>query len=104
MARKFKNRKLINPLEFTPNETRRSRAKNKGQKEYKKYLRNEASNYIKRNAVREFIFSRNNYECVNCGEKENLQIDHIVSVYKGGKNHIDNLQTLCKRCNSSKRA
>lgn len=103
MARKFENRKLMNPLEFTPNTIRRSRAKNKGKKAYKKYLRSEASNYIKRPAVREFILKRDGYKCVYCGSSENLQIDHIKSVYNGGENRIDNLQTLCKSCNTRKR-
>lgn len=46
--------------------------------------------------------------CVKCGEKEYagnaLTIDHKVPVSKGGTNNIDNLQPLCKRCNSSKGA
>jgi len=102
MARQFEKRKLINPLKFTPNSIRRSRAKNKGEKAYKQYLRNEASNYIKRPAVREFILQRDNYKCVYCGSTENLQIDHIKSVYSGGENSIDNLQTLCRSCNTGK--
>lgn len=102
MARQFENRKLINPLEFTPNTIRRSRAKNKGEKAYKQYLRNEASNYIKRPMVREFILKRDGYKCIYCGSTENLQIDHIKSVYSGGENKIENLQTLCKSCNTRK--
>jgi hypothetical protein len=31
-----------------------------------------------------------------------LQVDHILADYRGGPNHIDNLQTLCKSCNKKK--
>lgn len=92
---------LKNPLIYIPNERNISRAKNSGR--LKSYLRNAASNYIKREAVREFVFSRDNYKCVECGSENNLQIDHIESVYRGGQNHVDNLQTLCKSCNCAKR-
>lgn len=79
-----------------------SRAKNKGEKQFKKYLRNQASNYIKRIEVRNFVFRRDNYRCVQCGSSDKLEVDHIISVYRGGKNKICNLQTLCRSCNAGK--
>jgi 5-methylcytosine-specific restriction endonuclease McrA len=45
-----------------------------------------------------------NYCCVNCGTDENIQMDHIYPLSKGGKHHIDNIQPLCGSCNSSKGA
>lgn len=83
-------------------EMRMSRAKNAGEKRYKQYLRNLASGYASRIEVREFVFKRDGYRCVYCGAKEDLQIDHIISVYRGGKNKICNLQTLCGSCNAAK--
>lgn len=103
MARKFISGTLANPLEFFPNEIRRSRAKNKGEKAYKKYLRNEASNYIKRPVVREYILKRDGYKCCMCGSTKNLEIDHIKSIYSGGENNVDNLQILCRHCNAGKK-
>lgn len=44
------------------------------------------------------------FKCVFCGNKENLTIDHIIPVSKGGSDDEDNLQILCKSCNSKKGA
>jgi 5-methylcytosine-specific restriction endonuclease McrA len=41
-------------------------------------------------------------KCVICGSTENLQIDHIIPVISNGTNDADNLQVLCKACNTSK--
>ena len=48
------------------------------------------------------VFARNDYRCVQCGSRDNLTVDHIVPWSKGGTNEMDNLQTLCRSCNSSK--
>lgn len=40
--------------------------------------------------------------CVACGATENIVKDHIVPIYQGGSDGIENLQPLCHRCNSSK--
>lgn len=41
-------------------------------------------------------------ECVKCGSKERLCKDHIVPLYQGGSDGIDNLEPLCMSCNSAK--
>jgi hypothetical protein len=48
------------------------------------------------------VFERDNNSCLRCGSTENLSIDHIKPLASGGDNSINNLQTLCKSCNSSK--
>ena len=76
-------------------------------KEVKKasYKRNSESNKHKRVIVpikiRLEIFNRDKV-CLNCGTNKNLSIDHIVPVCKGGTNDIQNLQTLCLKCNIKK--
>jgi hypothetical protein len=40
--------------------------------------------------------------CTLCGSQEFLDVDHIIPVYKGGKNEIDNLTVLCRACNIGK--
>lgn len=48
------------------------------------------------------IFERDGNRCLRCGSQEQLSLDHIVPLSKGGTNDESNLQTLCRRCNSSK--
>lgn len=64
--------------------------------------RYQANYRIKKLDVREYIFSRDGRQCVKCGSGEDLTIDHIISVYRGGSDDDDNLQTLCNRCNAGK--
>lgn len=55
-------------------------------------------------AVKAQVKKRDGYVCLCCGEKSKrrLTIDHVMSDYYGADNSLDNLQTLCKICNSFK--
>ena len=46
--------------------------------------------------------ARDNYQCRYCGATNDLAIDHIFPFSRGGSNEADNLQVLCRSCNSSK--
>jgi len=52
------------------------------------------------------VFERDNWRCVSCGrgadEGAILEVDHILPRSKGGKDTLDNFQTLCRECNIGK--
>lgn len=56
------------------------------------------------NKLRFKIYERDGNKCCKCGakDKNNLEIDHIKPISKGGKSTEDNLQTLCHNCNKAK--
>ncbi len=55
------------------------------------------------NKMRFAIYQRDGYRCRACGRKtDDLEIDHIMPIAKGGKTEYNNLQTLCRACNMKK--
>lgn len=40
--------------------------------------------------------------CANCGAADNLVLDHILPIARGGRSSYDNLQLLCAECNRIK--
>jgi len=50
------------------------------------------------------IYELYNNCCVYCGSRDNLTLDHIVPLSKGGKHISENLLVACGSCNSSKGA
>ena len=57
-------------------------------------------------SIRYDVLRRDNYKCRICGasaeDGAKLHVDHIIPVSKGGKTELNNLQTLCERCNMGK--
>ena len=45
---------------------------------------------------------RDGYSCQVCGADENLTIDHLIPISKGGTDDLENLLTMCGKCNFSK--
>lgn len=86
--------------------------------EFIKYLNNkiEFTNSVKgqrslmSNNLRQIVKNRDGHCCRLCGNGTHiepnllLEIDHIIPVSKGGLTNLENLQTLCWRCNRSKGA
>lgn len=56
------------------------------------------------NDLRWAVWERDNFTCRHCGARRDLSVDHIVPESRGGAMALDNLQTLCRSCNSRKGA
>ena len=58
--------------------------------------------------LRYAVMQRDQFRCVLCGATVDngakLHVDHIIPVSKGGKTEMNNLRTLCDRCNLGKGA
>ncbi len=48
------------------------------------------------------VCERCDWRCVSCGKRKPLTKDHIIPVIQGGTDDIENIQPLCRHCNSSK--
>ena len=64
--------------------------------------RRKANGFTSKENVRKWVFTTHGEKCLKCGSKEDVQLDHIVPIHKGGENKLSNLQPLCKSCNVSK--
>ena len=58
--------------------------------------------YKKLKPSRENIFKRDSFECLYCGSKKDLTIDHVKPKSRGGDNSWENLATCCSKCNGKK--
>lgn len=56
-----------------------------------------------RSTLAPIVITRDGAICRHCGTEEDLTIDHIQPISKGGTNELKNLQVLCKSCNSRKK-
>ena len=52
------------------------------------------------------VLHRDNFRCQNidCGKAGRLEVDHIIPLAQGGREHTSNLQTLCRECHIRKTA
>ena len=51
------------------------------------------------------VFSRDNYVCQYCEKKfpkNDLTLDHVIPISKGGDTSWENVTTSCKGCNNKK--
>src|SRR5918998_333508 len=49
--------------------------------------------------LRERVYARDGYRCVQCGSTESLSLDHKQPWLLGGPDTHENLRTLCGSCN-----
>lgn len=52
--------------------------------------------------VRIRVLRKYGFKCAQCPSEDDLHIDHINPVSRGGKDDEDNLQVLCRTCNLRK--
>jgi 5-methylcytosine-specific restriction endonuclease McrA len=50
----------------------------------------------------DMVWNRDGGKCVQCGESEKLEFDHVIPFSKNGSNTYRNLQLLCENCNRVK--
>lgn len=52
--------------------------------------------------IRPRALARDRFACVLCGEREGLEVDHVIPIAQGGTWTLENAQTLCKPCHRGK--
>ena len=78
-------------------------------KQHKEYMQStKYQRSILSDSLRYDVLKRDNFTCKICGasflnDGVKLEVDHIFPISKGGKTEMNNLQTLCERCNRGKR-
>ncbi len=53
-------------------------------------------------AKRNRVFDLFGNQCLSCNSYDDVCIDHVIPLSKGGNNTTDNMQPLCRSCNSLK--
>ena len=55
---------------------------------------------------KKFVAARQNWKCKNCSCQLPawFEVDHKVRLDRGGDNHINNLEALCRDCHGEKTA
>jgi hypothetical protein len=53
--------------------------------------------------VRKRVFERDAHACIQCGNVDGLECDHLLEVRRGGRSEMDNLRTLCGSCHRARK-
>lgn len=54
-------------------------------------------------SIRRAVYERDGFACLACGTADRLTLDHIQHYSAGGPDTVENLRTLCRSCNSSRK-
>ena len=52
--------------------------------------------------LRMMALERDGWQCVQCGSRARLEVDHKRRIVDGGSHALENLQTLCRHCHITK--
>ena len=78
---------------------------NKELQRKRKRLRERHKKRIKNITLKQRILDKTNGLCTYCGTEltlESLTVDHIIPIFRGGENDLDNLVPACWDCNTLK--
>ncbi len=89
--------KILEELYVKRNELENIVPKKKAKKRRKEFNKNRDSLMLK-------VIKRDGYQCAICETSNDLAVDHIKPLSKGGGDDLENLQILCRHCNSRKGA
>ncbi len=67
-----------------------------------RYFREKSSEGSHTKKEWEELKNKFHHKCAICKEDKILERDHIIPLSKGGSSYIENIQPLCKSCNSKK--
>ena len=85
---------------------RRSRAKNKNKyrpaRNARQSIRNRFLHSTPFVVIDKDLRKIYNSPCWKCGTCENISLDHVIPISKGGTHSVGNMISLCRSCNSSK--
>lgn len=56
------------------------------------------------NGQKKYVAAYQQWKCGHCKQllDASYEVDHIIALYKGGTNHLDNLVALCRNCHGNK--
>jgi hypothetical protein len=78
-----------------------------GKKQYafvmERFKKLQSGEIVWSSAIREYVKEHEKEnQCIYCGAKDHLSLDHLIPRVKGGPDITDNAVIACKSCNSSK--
>lgn len=51
---------------------------------------------------KKWLYENQGYLCLSCDSPNDITVDHVQPISKGGDHNVGNMQILCRSCNSRK--